>query len=65
MKPGPPIVPGRRCRPGSPPSPRSSTLPFRKARRAGAGESYVRLAPGIEHIDDILADLGQALAAAA
>jgi len=33
--------------------------------RTGVSDSYVRLAPGIEHIEDILADLGQALAAAA
>jgi O-acetylhomoserine (thiol)-lyase len=33
--------------------------------RTGVSDSYVRLAPGIEHIDDILADLDQALAAAA
>ncbi|HEX6979442.1 MAG TPA: PLP-dependent transferase [Alphaproteobacteria bacterium] len=31
---------------------------------AGVSESYVRLSIGIEHIDDILADLEQALAAA-
>jgi O-acetylhomoserine (thiol)-lyase len=33
--------------------------------RTGVSDNYVRLAPGIEHIDDILADLGQALASAA
>ncbi|WP_119458296.1 O-acetylhomoserine aminocarboxypropyltransferase/cysteine synthase family protein [Rhodospirillaceae bacterium SYSU D60014] len=31
---------------------------------AGVSESYVRLSVGLEHIDDILADLDQALAAA-
>ncbi|KAB2678452.1 MULTISPECIES: O-acetylhomoserine aminocarboxypropyltransferase/cysteine synthase family protein [Hyphomicrobiales] len=31
----------------------------------GVSEGYVRLSIGLEHIDDILADLGQALAAAA
>ncbi|HAD87916.1 MAG TPA: hypothetical protein DCG48_11185, partial [Rhodospirillaceae bacterium] len=31
---------------------------------AGVTESYVRLSIGIEHIDDILEDLDQALAAA-
>ena len=33
--------------------------------RTGVCEGYVRLAIGLEHIDDILADLGQALAKAA
>jgi O-acetylhomoserine/O-acetylserine sulfhydrylase-like pyridoxal-dependent enzyme len=28
---------------------------------AGVSENYVRLSVGIEHIDDIIADLGQAL----
>jgi len=28
---------------------------------SGVSDSYVRLSIGIEHIDDILADLGQAL----
>ena len=32
---------------------------------AGVGEDTVRLCIGIEHVDDLLADLGQALAAAA
>ncbi|MDG4560645.1 MAG: PLP-dependent transferase, partial [Candidatus Competibacter sp.] len=32
--------------------------------RAGVSEDLVRLSIGIEHIDDILADLEQALAAA-
>ena len=31
---------------------------------AGVSEGYVRLSVGIEHIDDIIADLDQALAAA-
>ena len=31
--------------------------------RAGVGEDMIRLSIGIEHIDDILADLDQALAA--
>lgn len=31
---------------------------------AGVGEDMVRLSVGIEHIDDLLADLAQALAAA-
>jgi len=33
--------------------------------RAGVTEDMVRLSIGIEHIDDILADIRQALAAAA
>jgi len=33
--------------------------------RAGVSDDMVRLSIGIEHIDDILADLDQALAAAA
>ena len=33
--------------------------------RAGVGEDTVRLSVGIEHIDDLLADLDQALASAA
>ena len=33
--------------------------------RTGVGEDTVRLSVGIEHIDDIIADLNQALAAAA
>jgi O-acetylhomoserine (thiol)-lyase len=32
---------------------------------AGVGPGSIRLSVGIEHIDDILADLDQALAAAA
>ena len=32
-------------------------------KRAGVSEDMVRLSIGIEHIDDILADLDQALAA--
>jgi O-acetylhomoserine (thiol)-lyase len=34
-------------------------------RAAGVGPGSIRLSVGIEHIDDILADLDQALAAAA
>ncbi|HEY1965497.1 MAG TPA: PLP-dependent transferase, partial [Acidobacteriaceae bacterium] len=34
-------------------------------RRAGVTSGMIRLSIGIEHIDDILADLDQALAAAA
>lgn len=41
-----------------------SQLSAEDRRRAGVSDSYVRLAVGIEHIDDILADLAQALAAA-
>jgi len=33
-------------------------------RQAGLGPATMRLSVGIEHIDDILADLDQALAAA-
>ena len=33
-------------------------------RRAGIGPATLRLSVGIEHIDDILADLDQALTAA-
>ncbi|HET9694476.1 MAG TPA: PLP-dependent transferase, partial [Steroidobacteraceae bacterium] len=32
--------------------------------RAGVSEDMVRLSVGIEHVDDLLADLEQALAAA-
>ncbi len=32
---------------------------------AGVGEGYIRLSVGIEHIDDIIADLAQALDRAA
>jgi O-acetylhomoserine (thiol)-lyase len=32
--------------------------------KTGVTEGYVRLSLGIEHIDDIIADLDQALAAA-
>ena len=33
-------------------------------RRTGVSEGYVRLSVGIEHVEDIIADLDQALAAA-
>ena len=35
----------------------------RQAAKAGVSENMVRLSVGIEHIDDLLADLEQALAA--
>lgn len=38
-----------------------SQLSADEQRRAGVSEGYVRLSIGIEHIDDILADLAQAL----
>lgn len=37
----------------------------KEMKKAGVSEDMVRLSIGIEHIDDILADLEQALAAAA
>ena len=39
-------------------------LSLAELERAGVSEDLVRLSIGIEHIDDILADLDQALAAA-
>jgi O-acetylhomoserine (thiol)-lyase len=42
-----------------------SQLSAEEQRAAGVSDSYVRLSVGLEHIDDILADLDQALAAAA
>jgi O-acetylhomoserine (thiol)-lyase len=41
-----------------------SQLTLEEQAQAGVTEGYVRLAVGIEHIDDIIADLDQALAAA-
>lgn len=41
-----------------------SQLSPEEQERAGVSQGYVRLAIGIEHIDDILADLDQALAVA-
>jgi O-acetylhomoserine (thiol)-lyase len=41
-----------------------SQLSPEEQQRAGASPGYVRLSVGLEHIDDILADLKQALAAA-
>ncbi|MGL4291158.1 MAG: O-acetylhomoserine aminocarboxypropyltransferase/cysteine synthase family protein [Phreatobacter sp.] len=41
-----------------------SQLTAEEQRASGVSDSYVRLSIGIEHIDDILADLDQALAAA-
>ena len=38
-----------------------SQLTAEEQRASGVSEGYVRLSIGIEHIDDILADLGQAL----
>ena len=40
-----------------------SQLSVEEQLQTGVTEGYVRLAVGIEHIDDILADLQQALAA--
>jgi O-acetylhomoserine (thiol)-lyase len=40
-----------------------SQLSVEEQSATGVTEGYVRLAVGLEHIDDILADLGQALAA--
>jgi len=42
-----------------------SQMSAEEQRAAGVNEGYVRLSIGIEHIDDILADLDQALRAAA
>jgi len=41
-----------------------SQLSSEEQIQSGVTEGYVRLSIGIEHIDDILADLDQALAAA-
>ncbi len=41
-----------------------SQLSLSEQEKAGVTEGYVRLSVGIEHIDDIIADLEQALAAA-
>ena len=41
-----------------------SQLTPEEQRATGVTDGYVRLAVGLEHIDDILADLDQALAAA-
>ena len=41
-----------------------SQLTLEEQRATGVTDGYVRLAVGLEHIDDILADLDQALAAA-
>ncbi|GLR66332.1 O-acetylhomoserine aminocarboxypropyltransferase [Acidocella aquatica] len=38
-----------------------SQMPAEEQRAAGVSEGYVRLSIGLEHIDDILADLAQAL----
>jgi O-acetylhomoserine (thiol)-lyase len=40
-------------------------MPPEEQRKAGAGPEVIRLSIGIEHIDDIIEDLGQALDAAA
>ena len=42
----------------------SQLTPRRSRRATGVSPGYVRLSVGIEHIDDILADLAQALDAA-
>ena len=41
-----------------------SQLTAEEQRATGVSDGYVRLSVGIEHIDDILADLSQALDAA-
>jgi O-acetylhomoserine (thiol)-lyase len=41
-----------------------SQLTQEEQRATGVSDGYVRLSVGIEHIDDILADLSQALDAA-
>ena len=41
-----------------------SQLSVEEQRATGVTDGYVRLSVGLEHIDDILADLDQALAAA-
>jgi O-acetylhomoserine (thiol)-lyase len=41
-----------------------SQLTTEEKRAAGVTDTYVRLSVGLEHIDDIIADLDQALAAA-
>ena len=40
-----------------------SQLSVEEQIQTGVSEAYVRLSVGIEHIDDIIADLDQALAA--
>ena len=47
------------------PRPRTGRCRREEQRAAGVGPGSIRLSVGIEHIDDILADLDQALAAAA
>ncbi|MCW9039104.1 MAG: PLP-dependent transferase, partial [Rhodospirillales bacterium] len=42
-----------------------SQLTAKEQEASGVSEGYVRLSIGIEHIDDIIADLDQALKAAA
>src|SRR5260370_25114135 len=42
-----------------------SQLSAEDRQRAGVTDNYVRLAVGIEHIEDLLADLAQAFAAVA
>lgn len=41
-----------------------SQLSAKEQAATGVSEGYVRLSLGLEHVDDILADLDQALAAA-
>ena len=54
----------RRTFPGHPPGlDHASPALARGTAKAGVGEDTVRLSVGIEHIDDLLADLDQALAA--
>ena len=50
-----------------PPFPKAVKTELNKAeqRKAGVTPEAIRLSIGIEHIDDIIADLDQALAAAA
>ena len=39
-----------------------ATIPPRRARELGIGDALVRLSVGIEDVDDLRADLAQALA---
>ena len=40
-----------------------ATIPPRRARQLGIGDALVRLSVGVEDVDDLIADLAQALAA--
>jgi len=48
----------------TPPSMTHASIPAEVRRAAGLADGLVRLSVGIEHVDDLLADIAQALAAA-